>query len=194
MRWGHCPASYSSGTPRLSGRSPSWPLRPFVIQPLTPAASSAPFSTVLLEGSPCSLRVLSCVQALPSPCLNAFSYSVPRPSRSCCLRGGSSDYPVQFVCVSFFSALHLPLGGEGGGRGVLCVIHWDVYPTTHTGAGTERMLQSCQMEGEVTYWGRNEGHSLWPSQHWGAKPEAGACEAGVSWALSSRINPAEGPM
>lgn len=102
MRWGHCPASYSSGTPRLSGRSPSWPLRPFVIQPLTPAASSAPFSTVLLEGSPCSLRVLSCVQPLPSPCLNAFSYSVPRPSRSCCLRGGSSDYPVQFVCVSFF--------------------------------------------------------------------------------------------
>lgn len=71
--------------------------------------------------------------------------------------------------------------------------HWDMYPTTHTGAGTERMQQSCQMEGEVTYWGRNEGHSLWPSQHWGPNPDAGACKAGVSWVLSSRINLAKGP-
>lgn len=72
--------------------------------------------------------------------------------------------------------------------------HWDMYPTTHTGAGTEQMRQSCQNEEEVTHRGRNEGHSLWPSRPWGPNPEAGACKAGVSWVLSSSGNLAKGPM
>lgn len=38
---------------------------------------------------------------------------------------------------------------KGDSRGVLYVTHGDVYPTSHTGTGTEWMLRSCQTEEEV---------------------------------------------